>query len=132
MHVLRINCLLIIHHYYVKPLSAGTSPTTTHPSTPSSTTNNVIIACNDLLDELSEISDPHDFCLSLRMKHARCKQLINDGKDTRTRVYSIAEEWYNQQTQPTWDMVVEALWRHGHKRDAALLAKKKGLKLPQS
>ena len=84
-----------------------------------------------MLDELSEISDPQDFCLSLRMKHARCKQLINDGKDTRTRVYSIAEEWYNQQTHPTWDMVVEALWRHGRKRDAAELAKKKGLKLPQ-
>ena len=87
-----------------------------------------------MLDELSEISDPYDFSLSVRMKPAHCKQLINDGKDidTRTRVYSIAEEWYNQQTHPTWDMVVEALWRHGYKHDAAPLTKEKRLKLPQS
>ena len=65
-----------------------------------------------MLDELTEILR---VLFVTKMKLACCKQLINDGKDTRTKVYSIAEEWYNQQTHPTWDMVVEALWRHGHK-----------------
>ena len=58
-----------------------------HAQAPPLYNNNVVIASsNDLLDELSEISDPHDFSLSVRMKPARCKQLIiNNSKDTRTR-----------------------------------------------
>ena len=83
-HIIIVTCIFW-HFILTQPLHAGTSPTTTHTSTP--TTKNVIIASSsDLMYEFSEITDPRDFSLSVRMKPAHFKQLIiNDGNDTRTR-----------------------------------------------
>ena len=63
----------------------------------------------------------------------RSQQLARDSAgDTRAQARSVAAEWYQQSHHPSWEEVVEALVRHEHVRDAEQLARREGVKLPQS
>ena len=71
------------------------------------------------------------FGVRLGVGYARCKQLITDNKsDVNAQMREIAAEWYNLTPRPTWNNVVEALYKQGLVRDAVDLAGKVGVKSP--
>ena len=78
------------------------------------------------------INNPVTFGLRLGVGYARCKQLIKDISDVNAQVQEIAAEWYSQSPRPTWNEVVEALYRQGFPEIAAHLASKVGVESPVS
>ena len=79
------------------------------------------------------INNPVTFGLRLGVGYARCKQLIKDNiSDVNAQVQEIAAEWYCQSPRPTWNEVVEALYRQGLPEIAAQLASKVGVRSPVS
>ena len=79
------------------------------------------------------ISDPVGFGIHLGVRYGVCQQKVKEYVgDISAQVRSIASAWYEGSSHPTWNKVVKALLEHKLVRDAVLLAKGKGVKLPQS
>ena len=97
------------------------------------TVDQVIDTVEELLKELPTITDPVDFGIHLGVLHDDC-QLIAKANigDIPAQKQLIVSAWYKGSNDPpTWNKVVEALFKHKLVRDAELLAKRKGVKLPQ-
>ena len=110
-------------------IAADNTPILTNPSSssstdPSSPTNQVIPSVEELILALpTGINDPVTFGIRLGVTYNRCGQLIkNYSSDINAQVRVIAAEWYNQTPLPTWNKVVEALFKHGLSYDAMVLA----------
>ena len=88
----------------------------------------------ELLKELPTIIDPVGFGIHLGVLYDDCKLIAKENVgDINAQVRSIASAWYKgSRDPPTWNKVVKALLEHKLVRDAKLLAKRKGVKLPQS
>ena len=87
----------------------------------------------ELLKELPKITDPVDFGIHLGVRYSVCQQKVKENVgDVNAQVRSIASAWYEGSSHPTWNKVVKALSEHKLVHDAVLLAKRKGVKLPQS
>ena len=87
----------------------------------------------ELLKELPKITDPVGFGIHLGVQYGVCQQKVKENVgDINAQVRSIASAWYKGSSHPTWNKVVKALSEHKLVHDAVLLAKRKGVKLPQS
>ena len=87
----------------------------------------------ELLKELPKITDPVGFGIHLGVPFDDCRQIVKENfGDITAQKRLIASAWYKESSHPTWNKVVKALLEHTLVRDAALLAKRKGVKLPQS
>ena len=87
----------------------------------------------ELLKELPTITDPVDFGIRLGVRYDDCQRKLQENVgNVNAQVRSIASAWYKESSHPTWNKVVKALLEHKLVHDAALLAKRKGVKLPQS
>ena len=86
----------------------------------------------ELLKELPKITDPVDFGIHLGVRYGVCKQKVKENVgDINAQVRSIASAWYKGSSHPTWNKVVKALSEHNLVHNAVLLAKRKGVRLPQ-
>ena len=114
--------------------SSSTDPSSTSSSSSSSSsssTNQVISSVEQLLLALPTIIDPVGFGVQLGVEYNRCEQLTRShASDINVQVRAIAAEWYNLTPCPTWNKVVEALYKHGLVRDAVNLASKVGVESP--
>ena len=96
---------------------------------PSSPTNQVIPSIEELILALpTRIDDPVTFGIRLGVTYDRCGQLIkNYSSDINAQVRVIAAEWYDRTPVPSWNKVVEALFKHGLVDDAMRMARMKSL-----
>ena len=82
---------------------------------------------------MPKITDPVDFGIHLGVCFDDCRQIAKENVgDINAQVRLIASAWYKESSHPTWNQVVEALSQHKLVNDAVKLAKRKGMKLPQS
>ena len=89
---------------------------------------NLIPSVNSLITELPRITDPLEFCLCLKLLYSHCQLLHKDHPgSTRKEVREIAAVWYSRSHEPSWDVLVDALFCHEQFRDAKQLAEKKGV-----
>ena len=88
----------------------------------------------ELLKELPTITDPVGFGIRLGVHFDGCQQIVKENVgDITAQVRSIASAWYKgSHDPPTWNKIVKTLSELKLVRDARLLAKRKGVKLPQS
>ena len=111
-----------------KPSSTSTDPS----SSSSPITNQLISSVEQLILALPTITDPVGFGLRLGVGYNRCEQLIrNHVSNINAQVREIAAEWYNQSPLPTWNKVVDALYKHGLVHDAVDLASKVGVAIAE-
>ena len=111
--------------------SSSTDPSSFTASSSSSPTNQLIPSVEEIILALPSIADPVGFGLCLGVGYSRCEQLIKVcGQNALAQVRAIAAEWYSQSPHPTWNKVVEALYKHGLVRDAVNLASKVGVRSP--
>ena len=120
-------------HFTVDYPSNTFSSSTDASSSSSSPTNQVISSVERLILTLPTITDPVGFGVQLGVGYNRCEQLTGShASDIKAQVRAIAAEWYNQSPRPTWNELVEALYKQGLVRDAVILASKVGVKSPLS
>ena len=88
----------------------------------------------ELLKELPTITDPVGFGIHLGVLFDDCQLIAKENVgDITAQKRLIVSAWYKgSHDPPTWNKVVEALLKHNLVCDAVLLAKRKGVKLPQS
>ena len=119
-----------VYLHFTVDYPSNTFSSSTDPSS-SSPTNQVISSVEQLILALPTITDPVGFGVHLGVGYNRCEQLTrNHATDINVQVRVIAAEWYNLTPHPTWNKVVEALYKHGLVHDAVNLASKVGVKLP--
>ena len=108
-----------------------TNPSSSSTDPSSSSTNKLILSVEELILALPIITDPVGFGIRLGVGYNRCEELIINQGSNNAQVRAIAAEWYRKShTSPTWNKVVEALYKFGLVRDAVDLASKVGVKSP--
>ena len=109
--------------------SSSTSSSSTSSSSFSFSSTLLISSVEELVFTLPTVADPVGFGVCLGVRYNRCARLIEEsGRDKLDQVRAIAEEWYSQSPRPTWNQVVEALYRQGLPEIAAHLASQVGLR----
>ena len=85
------------------------------PHTYSPSSDNLIPSINNLITELSLVTDPLDFCLCLDLPHSHCEQILTDHQgNIRRQVTKMVAEWHKPSVEPTWEKIVAGLFCHQH------------------